>query len=452
MPWDGTELWLGEVNSDGSLAQTQRIAGGPDESIVQPEWSPDGVLHFVSDRSGWWNLHRWREGRIEPLHGALAEFGRPQWTFGQSTYAFASSEHIVCTYTTNGSWHLAVLNTANLKFEPIDNAYTEIGCMRAEAGRAIFIAGSPTVTESILEFDIKTRQFKVLHHLESDPINLGYISKPQAVEFPTSNNLKAHAFYYPPVNPDFTVPQNERPPLIVISHGGPTSETVTTLRSGIQFWTTRGFAVVDVNYGGSSGYGREYRQRLNGQWGVVDVDDCVNAADYLVKSGLADEKRLAIRGGSAGGYTALCALTFRSLFKAGASYYGVSDLEILDKETHKFESHYNVNLIGPYPERRDLYYERSPIHFADRISCPMIIFQGLEDKIVTPNQAELIVQALHAKGLPYAYLPFIGEQHGFRRKENIKRSLEAELYFYSKVFGFELAEYVEPIKIENFRE
>jgi dipeptidyl aminopeptidase/acylaminoacyl peptidase len=338
-----------------------------------------------------------------------------------------------------------------MKFEQIDSVYAEIGCVRAEAGRAIFIAGSPTVPESILEFDITTQQFNVLHHFRSEPIGLEYVSTPQAIEFPTSNNLKAHAFYYPPKNRDFTAPRDERPPLIVISHGGPTSQTVTTLRLAIQFWTTRGFAVVDVNYGGSSGYGREYRRRLNGQWGVVDVDDCVNAANYLVKSGLADSKRLAIRGGSAGGYTTLCALTFRNLFEAGASYYGVSDLEVLDKETHKFESQYNVKLIGPYPALRELYYERSPIHFADRISCPMIIFQGLEDKIVTPNQAELIVKALRAKGLPYAYLPFEGEQHGFRRKENIKRSLEAELYFYSKVFGFALADQVEPIKIENLK-
>jgi len=239
---------------------------------------------------------------------------------------------------------------------------------------------------------------------------------------------------------------------MVISHGGPTSATGTTLSLAVQFWTTRGFAVVDVNYGGSTGYGREYRQRLNGQWGVVDVDDCVNAAEYLIKAGFVDANRLAIRGGSAGGYTTLCALTFRSVFKAGASYYGVSDLEVLDKETHKFESRYNVKLIGPYPEKKNLYWERSPIHFADRISCPMIIFQGLEDKVVTPSQAELMVRALRAKGLPYAYLTFEGEQHGFRRKENIKRARDAELYFYSKIFRFELADPVETIKIENFKE
>jgi dipeptidyl aminopeptidase/acylaminoacyl peptidase len=278
------------------------------------------------------------------------------------------------------------------------------------------------------------------------------VSAPQAIEFPTTNDLKAHAFFYAPRNRDFTAPQSELPPLIVVSHGGPTSATDSTLRSTVQFWTTRGFAVVDVNYGGSTGYGREYRQRLYGQWGVVDVDDCVNAARYLVKAGLVDVRRLAIQGGSAGGYTTLCALTFRDVFKAGASYYGVTDLEALDKETHKFESRYNVKLIGPYPERRDLYWERSPIHFTDRISCPMIIFQGLEDKIVTPSQAELMVQALRAKRLPYAYLAFEGEGHVFRRKENIKRALEAELYFYSKMFGFELADHVEPVKIENLKQ
>lgn len=451
MPWDSTELWSGELRKDGSLAEIARVAGGPDESIIQPEWSPSNVLYFVSDRTGWWNLYRLRDGKIEPLHDMPAEFGRVHWTFGLHTYDFATSERIICSYTSKGNWHLAEMDTTNLKFNPIDCSYTEIAYVRSENGRAVFVAGSPTTVESIVEFDLATRQFNLIHRSRSEPIDPGYVSVPQAIEFPTSNNLKARAFYYPPKNRDFTAPQNERPPLIVISHGGPTSATVTTLRLAIQFWTTRGFAVVDVNYGGSTGYGRDYRQRLYGQWGVVDVDDCVNAAKYLVNANLADDRRLAIRGGSAGGYTTLCALTFRNVFKAGASYYGVSDLRVLDKETHKFESRYNVKLIGPYPERSDLYYERSPLHFADRISCPMIIFQGLEDKIVTPSQAELMVQALRAKRLPYAYLAFEGEQHGFRRKENIKRALEGELYFYSKIFGFELADPVEPVTIENLR-
>jgi dipeptidyl aminopeptidase/acylaminoacyl peptidase len=451
MPWDGTELWVAELNTDGSLGRTQLVAGGLSESIVQPEWSPDGILHFVSDRTGWWNLYRWHENRGEPLHDMPAEFGRPHWTFGRYTYGFASPEMIICAYTTQATWKLAELDTTNLQFKPIKNPYTDIVYVRAAAGRAAFLAGSPTTPESIVQFDLATQQFDVIYRSRSMKIDPGYVVASQAIEFPTSHDLTSHAFFYPPRNRDFTAPPGERPPLIVIAHGGPTSATNTTLSLAVQFWTTRGFAVVDVNYGGSTGYGREYRQRLYGQWGVVDVDDCINAASHLTKAGLVDGDRLAIRGGSAGGYTTLCALTFRDTFKTGASYYGVSDLEVLDKETHKFESHYNVTLIGPYPERRALYWGRSPIHFADRISRPMIIFQGLEDKIVTPSQAELMVQALRAKGLPYAYLAFEGEQHGFRRKENIKRALEAELYFYSKIFGFELADHVEPVNIENLR-
>ncbi len=452
MPWDGTELWVAELNADGSLGRTQLVAGGLNESIFQPEWSPDGILHFVSDRTGWWNLYRWRGDRVEPLHDMHADFGRPHWVFGLSTYAWATPERIICTYATKGTWNLAELNTATLEFRPIENPYSDIWYLQAGGGRAVFLAGAPTTPEAIVQYDFATGKFSVVYRSRSATIDAGYMSVPQTIEFPTTNDLKAYAFFYAPRNRDFKAPQDERPPLMVISHGGPTGATGTTLSLAAQFWTTRGFAVVDVNYGGSTGYGREYRQRLYGQWGVVDVDDCVNAAKYLVKAGLVDANRLAIRGGSAGGYTTLCALTFRDTFKAGASYYGVSDLEVLDKETHKFESHYNVKLIGPYPEQRDLYRERSPIHFADRISCPMIIFQGLEDKIVTPSHSELMVQALRAKGLPYAYLTFEGEQHGFRRKENIKRARDAELYFYSKIFGFKLADHIEPVKIENLKE
>jgi len=280
-------------------------------------------------------------------------------------------------------------------------------------------------------------------------VDAEYVSIPKAIEFPTENGLTAHAFFYAPRNRDYTGSSEERPPLLVKSHGGPTAATSTTLSWAVQYWTSRGIGVLDVNYGGSSGYGRKYRQRLDGQWGVVDVDDCVNGARYLVKIGEADGNRLAIRGGSAGGYTTLCALTFRNIFRAGASYYGVCDLEALAKDTHKFESRYLDRMIGPYPERRDLYRERSPIHFVSQISCPMILFQGLEDKVVPPSQAELMVKAFREKGLPVAYIPFDGEQHGFRRAENIKRSLEAELYFYSKIFSFKIADPVEPIQIEN---
>jgi dipeptidyl aminopeptidase/acylaminoacyl peptidase len=261
--------------------------------------------------------------------------------------------------------------------------------------------------------------------------------------------LTAHAFYYPPKNKDYEAPEGEKPPLIVISHGGPTGATSSTLSLRIQYWTSRGIGVVDVNYGGSTGYGRAYRERLNGNWGVVDVDDCANAARFLVEQGKADGERLIIRGGSAGGYTTLAALTFRNVFKAGASYYGISDLEALEQDCHKFESRYNTSLIAPYPEAKALYVERSPIHHTQRLSCPIIMFQGMDDKVVPPNQAEMMLAAMREKGLPVAYIAFEGEGHGFRKAENIKRSLDAELYFYSRVFGFHLADAIEPIEIEN---
>jgi dipeptidyl aminopeptidase/acylaminoacyl peptidase len=449
MPWDGTELWVGELGADGSMSHPERVAGGTDESVFQPEWSPDGVLYFVSDRTGWWNLYRWHEGNIKPLCEMKAEFGKPQWVFGMSTYSFESAGCIVCAYSEQGAWRLATINTATGKLERTKTPYTDIRSLCAPSGQAVFIAGSPTEPLSIVRLDLATRQIDVLRRSSNVMIDAEYLSIPKAIEFPTENGLTAHAFFYAPRNRDFTGPSEERPPLLVKSHGGPTAAASTTLSWAVQYWTSRGIAVLDVDYGGSSGYGRKYRQRLDGQWGVVDVDDCVNGARYLVKIGEVDGNRLAIRGGSAGGYTTLCALTFRSIFRAGASYFGVSDLEALTKDTHKFESRYLDRMIGPYPERRDLYRERSPIHFVNQISCPMILFQGLEDKVVPPSQAELMVKALREKGLPVAYIPFDGEQHGFRRAENIKRSLDAELYFYSKIFGFKIADPVEPIQIEN---
>jgi len=449
LPWDGTELWVGEVDEAGRIAGAKVIAGGKDESIFQPEWSPSGVLHFVSDRTGWWNLYRLSEGGIESLCEMAAEFGAPQWVFRMSTYTFKSDHRIICTYCERGNWQLASLDPATRKLEPIEVPYTEIASLRAAPGRAVFCGGSPTESLSVVCVDLGTRETKVLRKSSSVGVGEGYLSIPHQVEFPTEHGLMAHAFFYPPTNCDHEAPSDERPPLIVISHGGPTSASTTTLKLTIQYWTSRGFGVLDVNYGGSTGYGRAYRERLNGQWGVVDVDDCANGARYLVERGEADSNRLIIRGGSAGGYTTLAALTFRDVFKAGASYYGISDLELLEQDCHKFESRYNNSLVGPYPLRKDLYWERSPIHYTDRLSCPIILFQGLEDKVVPPNQAEMMYEAALKKGLPVAYVPFEGEQHGFRKAENIKRSLDGELYFYSKVFGFELAEAVEPVDIAN---
>ena len=450
MPWDRTELLVAEVRDDGSLGQVTHVADGPNESIFQPQWSPNGVLHFVSDRTGWWNLYRWKDGRAEPLCPLDAEFGRPQWVFGMSTYAFVSATQIICAYGKNGTWRLARLDTESRQLTEISTPYTEISDVRATAQHVVFIGGSATEPVSVVRFDLASRQLTTLRRSSTlSSVDKKYLSVPQAIEFPTENGLKAHGLFYPPRNDDFMAVPDERPPLLVKSHGGPTAAATTTFNASIQYWTSRGIAVLDVNYGGSSGYGRAYRDRLKGQWGVVDVDDCVNGVRYLVERGLADEKRLAITGGSAGGYTTLCALTFRDVFKAGASHYGIGDLEALAHDTHKFESRYEESLVGPYPAQRDLYRARSPIHFTDRLSCPVIFFQGLEDKIVPPNQAEMMVAALKAKGLPVAYVPFAGEQHGFRRAENIKRALDGELYFYSRVFGFSLADPVEPVEIEN---
>ena len=452
MPWDGTELWVTELNEDGTVSRSELVAGGIDESIFQPEWSPDGLLHFVSDRSGWWNLYRHgRDNSIEALCPLEAEFGQPQWAFGLSTYGFESASGIICTYAERGSSRLARLDTQTGKLDVIETPYADITYLRVGTGRAVFRGGSPTTPAAIVQLDLATGETEALRRSNDLKIDSAYLSIAQAIEFPTENGLTAHAFFYKPQNKEYSAPEGERAPLLVKSHGGPTSSCSSTLSLNIQYWTSRGIAVLDVNYGGSAGYGRAYRQRLKDQWGIVDVDDCVNGAKYLTARGLVDGERLMIDGGSAGGYTTLCAVTFRDTFKAGASYYGVSDAEALAKETHKFESRYLDGLIGPYPERADIYRERSPIYFTDRLSCPVIFFQGLEDKVVPPNQAEMMVEALRAKGVVVAYVAFEGEQHGFRRAENIKRALDGELYFYSRVFGFELADPIEPVEIENLK-
>ena len=451
MPWDGTLLLVASINDQGLLGELQVVAGGKTESIFQPEWSPDGAFHFVSDRSGWWNLWRWEDGQLRQLTDRNAEFGKPQWVFGSDTYSFASAELIACSYVENGAWKIATLDIESGMLLAVETPFSEMGRgdLKAGGGKVVFIAGAPSLPMTLVLYDLaenKWRELRKSHDLEVEP---GFISEPQPVEFPTEDGKTAHAFFYPPKNSDFQGPAGEKPPLLVKSHGGPTGAASTALNLGIQFWTSRGIGVLDVDYGGSTGYGRAYRERLNGAWGIVDVDDCCNAALHLVSKGEADENRLAIDGSSAGGYTTLAALTFKDVFKAGASHYGVSDLEALAKETHKFEARYLDGLVGPYPERRDLYRERSPINHTEGLSCPLILFQGLEDQIVPPKQAEMMFDAVRAKGLPTAYIPFEGEQHGFRRAENIKRALEAELYFYSKIFGFDLADPVEPVDIVN---
>ncbi|MBW1981307.1 MAG: S9 family peptidase [Deltaproteobacteria bacterium] len=448
MPWDGTELWLGEIRSDGTVSAPRLIAGGESESIVQPEWSPDGILHFISDRTGWWNLYRYRNA-VEALCPVEAEFAHPQWLFGMSTYSFASSRLILCTYCKGGVWYLASLDTLSGTLQDIACPYTDIRNLKANADHLLFIGGSPHEPASVVRLDLETREFTVLKRSVESTIDPSYISTPEPIEFPSEDKRTAFAFYYPPKNPVYSAPAGELPPLLVQSHGGPTSAATTTLSLRIQYWTSRGIAVLDVNYGGSSGYGRAYRQLLNGKWGIVDVQDCLAGARHLVQENRVDGDRLAIRGSSAGGYTTLCAITFHNLFKAAASYYGVSDLQALVEDTHKFESHYLDRLVGPYAEQQDLYRQRSPIHFVEQISCPLILFQGLEDEVVPPNQSEMMAAAVRSKGLPVAYIPFPGEQHGFRRAETIKQALEAELYFYSRIFTFPLGEPIPVVLIDN---
>ncbi|MGH9881363.1 MAG: S9 family peptidase [Pyrinomonadaceae bacterium] len=450
MPWDGTELWVGEVDPDGSISSKERVAGGLTESIFQPEWSPDGVLYFVSDKNGWWNIYRRSdEATVEPVCEMEAEFGVPQWLFGLSVYAFESANTIICAYIERGSSQLATIDTKSGALTRVPSPCSDLGFIRARARRAVFRAGSPAEPPSIVAYDFASGSFEVLRRSSNLEIEASFFSLPRAIEFPTEDGLTAQGFFYPPQNPNYRAPEGELPPLLVKSHGGPTSAAATALSLSIQYWTSRGIAVLDVNYGGSSGYGRAYRERLKNKWGVVDVDDCANGARYLVNRREVDANRLMITGGSAGGYTTLCALTFRDAFKAGASHYGVSDAEALARETHKFESRYLDGLFGPYPELRDVYHARSPINFTNQLSCPVIFFQGLEDRVVPPNQAEVMVEALKAKGIPVAYVAFEGEQHGFRQAKNIKRALDGEIYFYSRIFGFDLGEPVEPVEIEN---
>ncbi|WP_013320415.1 S9 family peptidase [Gloeothece verrucosa] len=449
LPWDETELSIASVQEDGTLKAAKIIAGGENESICEPKWSEEGQLYFSSDRTGWWNLYRYHQsGTIDTLCPLNAEFAYPHWVFGISTYTLAGDE-IYCTYTQNGRWYLAQLNPNTGNLTPIDTPCTEIGSLKSYKNTLVFIGGSPTQPNAVIKVDLNSKQTTILKQSTNLDIDLGYISIPEVIAFPTEGGLTAYAWYYPPTNKDYIAPDRELPPLLVKSHGGPTACATANFSLRVQYWTSRGFAYLDVNYGGSTGFGREYRQRLDKNWGIVDVDDCINAAKYLVQQGKADGKRLAISGGSAGGYTTLAALTFRNVFQAGASYYGVSDLEALAKDTHKFESRYLDRLIGQYPQEKDLYQQRSPIMFTDRLDCPVIFFQGLEDKVVPPNQAEMMVAAIKTKGLPVAYVPFEGEQHGFRRAENIKRALDGEFYFYSRIFGFTPADSLEPVAIEN---
>ncbi|MGV3466094.1 MAG: S9 family peptidase [Heyndrickxia sp.] len=449
MPWDETELWVANLNDDGSVSNAKMIAGGNGESVIQPVWSPTGVLYFVSDRTNWWNIMRLKDGEVEAIYPMDAEFGSPSWVFGISDYQFINETTLITAYTQNGARHLAKIDVENGDFSAIDTLYTSFTSIKSNGTQIAFIAASPTEFPRVVRMNTDGTKSEVIKVSSELSLDENYLSLPESIEYPTEGGKTAFAIYYRPKNPNYQAPVDEKPPLLVHVHGGPTGSSSSTLNLATQYWTSRGFAVIDVNYGGSTGYGREYRDRLKGKWGIVDVEDSANAVRYLINKGEVDENRVAIAGGSAGGYTTLASLVFTDVYKAGASHFGLSELEIFATETHKFESRYMDSLLGPYPEAKEVYYERSPINFMNQLSCPVIFFQGLDDKIVPPNQAELMVEALKSKGLPVAYIAFKGEGHGFRMAENIKRSLDGEFYFYSRVFGFEPAEDIEPVHIEN---
>lgn len=457
MPWDATSLHVGRLAA-GGLTDIAIVAGepsGPPESVLEPVWADDGTLYFLSDRSGYWNLHRWRAGAVEQVTALEADMGGPLWNLGVSTYALVSTERALVRVCRNAVDRLALvdLKTGAVSFLPIRSA--AIGSVGALDNRTGFAVVAPEdAPPALIMLDLDTGETRTVRSAGPQVVPREFVSLAKAIEFPTTSGADgvprtAHALFHPPHNPRFAGPAGTRPPLIVLLHGGPTAHAAPVLSTSIQFWTTRGFAVVNVNYGGSSGYGRAYRERLRGEWGVTDREDAVAVVDHLAATGRVDASRVVIRGGSAGGYTVLSCLAFTRRFAAGINYYGVADLELLVTDTHKFESRYLDTLIAPLPEGMETYRARSPILHLESMDAALITFQGDEDAAVPPEQSRRIVEAVRARGRPVAYIEFKGEQHGFRQAQNIARALEAELYFLGKVFGFEPAETIEPVAIDN---
>ncbi|MBT3228940.1 MAG: S9 family peptidase [Candidatus Marinimicrobia bacterium] len=449
MPWDGTQLQLADLDFDGNIARIQELAGGMDESIFQPQWDPDGSIYFISDRNGWWNIYRYYHSQITCILESEAEFGLPQWVFGMSKYAVLNTGDLVAAYSDLSGSHLLRIDVQEGTSIEIKTHYTHIDQVKGSKNHIAFIGHTDSQPGEVVTMDLDEKTSHTIRKAAEIDINESYISKAQHVSFESAPDELTHAWFYPPRNPDYEARSGDLPPLIVLSHGGPTGNSSGAFSLAIQYWTSRGFAIVDVNYSGSTGYGRQYRERLKGNWGVRDVHDCATAAKYLVGEGLVDKERLIIKGGSAGGYTTLAALTFLDVFKAGASYYGVGDLTLLARDTHKFESRYLDSMIGPYPEEKQLYIDRSPLNFADQLDCPVIFMQGLDDSVVPPDQAKSMVAALKNNGIPVAYLPFEGESHGFRQATTVVKAIESEYYFYTRIFGIDPVESVEPIEIFN---
>ncbi len=439
MPWDSSELWTALIDSDSRLTQPKKIAGAADEAVSQPRWNKNDDLYFLSDRSGRSNLYVAYDGNIQCVCEIPAECAYPPWIFGVKNYDFLSNNRIAVTITDSGVGQIGLIE--NNQFKAIDTEFCSFWpYIAVDQNQLFFIASSPYESSKLIKYHIDTKQYTILKNSTESRIEKKYLSIAQAIDFPSNRNQQAHGFYYPPQNSDYCAPKNEKPPLIVICHGGPTAATNTGLSLKIQYWTSRGFGVLDVNYSGSTGYGRAYRESLNGQWGVVDVADCVRGAKYLVAKGLVDVNRLIIRGSSAGGFTVLCALTFYNIFAVGASYYGVVDLLGLLSDTHKFEAEYLNKLVGPYPQQKETYALRSPINHTEHLNCPIIFLQGLQDKVVPPSQAEAMMSAMDQNKIPYAYVTFPNEGHGFRQAENMQQALESEYSFYTTVLDIPMHE------------
>lgn len=434
MPWDGCLLWTASLD-EGKLVDKQMVAGGIEESIYQPLWSPEGNLFFISDREGWWNLYRLIGHEIENIYPMEAEFGLPLWRLGTSTWCFTGrGEEIICSYQEKGIGKLALLDSKKKILEPLLLGFTDYSQVTAGKGFIIFLAGTAEASRQIYKMDLDSYHVQILGNKSKMDVEKEYFSIPETIEFPSADGRTAYGYYYSPQNKKYRGIEGTLPPLIIVSHGGPTGAADPIFNLRIQYWTTRGFAVLDVDYGGSVGYGRSYRERLKGQWGIVDVEDCIYGATYLAHQKKVDEDKIVIRGGSAGGYTTLEALAKSDIFAAGASYYGVADLELLARDTHKFEARYLDSLVGPYPERKDLYIERSPIHHAEEISCPVIFFQGAKDKIVPLNQAETMYETIKKLGIKTELIIYENEEHGFRQAETLRDSMEKELKFYLEAF------------------
>ena len=436
MPWRGARLWLADFSADGDVVSARVLAGdGDGASVSQPAWAPDGSLWFVHEPDGWWNLHRFDAGGVRCMLPMAAEFAQPHWTFGNRCYGFDAGGGVVCGYVRDGRWRLGRLHDG--QFTALPEVVEDLGSMAVGGQRVLLLGGGARQPESVISFDLASGARRVLRSGAELPLDDSWLAAPSAIEFPSGAGEQAHGLYYAPCNPDHALPAGELPPLIVTAHGGPTGAASRALDARVRFWTSRGLAVLDLDYRGSTGYGRAYRDSLAGRWGVADVEDAVAGARHLAANGCVDGARMAIRGSSAGGYLALAAVTFHEVFAAAAVWYGISDLEVLARDTHKFESRYLEWLIGPWPERADLYRQRSPIHHAARIRCPLLVLQGLDDRVVPPNQAAMLVETVRANAGEVDYETFEGEGHGFRRAETLRACLARELAFYGRVFGFE---------------